>query len=113
MIQPQEVVQNDYGYKIPFTLLDGNGNAVNLAGASLSLTVQSAQDPTGTDLPLGGSMAIDSASAGTCHYTVASGDFANPGSFLTTVTALWAGSESLTWIGPMLIVLPSLPKTMN
>jgi hypothetical protein len=113
MIQPQRVVQNDYGYQILFTLQDGNGNPVNLFGASLSLKAQSAQDPTGTNLALGGSMAIDSASAGTCHYTVAAGDFTNPGSFLTAVMAVWTGSESLTWIGPLLIVLPSLPNTMN
>ena len=113
MIQPQEVVQNDYGYQIPFTLEDGNGNAVNLSGASMSLKVQSAQDPTGTNLSLGGGMFIDSASAGTCHYTVASGDFPNPGRFLTTVVATWSGSEVLTWIGPVLIVHPSLPQAIN
>ena len=113
MIQPQEVVQNDYGYQIPFTLLDGNGNPVNLTSATLTLKVQSAQDPSGTNLTLGGSMTIDGASAGTCHYTVAAGDFPNPGSFLTTVTAVWSGTEALTWIGPMLTVLPSLPQSMN
>lgn len=113
MIQPQEVVQNDYGYEIPFTLEDGNGNAVILSGASLTLKVQSAQDPTGTNLPLAGGMAIDDASAGTCHYTVANGDFPNPGRFLTTVTAVWSGSETLTWVGPLLVVMPSLPKAIN
>ena len=112
MIQPQQVVQNDYGYQIPFILEDGNGNPVNLSGASLTLKVQSAQDPTGTNLTLGGGMAIDSAANGTCHYSVAAGDFTNPGSFLTTVTATWGG-ETLTWVGPMLIVLPSLPKAIN
>ena len=113
MIQPQEILQNDYGYQIPFTLQDGNGVAVNLTGASLSLKVQSAQDPTATNLTLGGNpMAIDSASAGTCHYTVANGDFPNPGTFLTTVTATFSG-EVLTWIGPLLVVLPSLPKAIN
>jgi hypothetical protein len=113
MIQPQEIVQNDYGYEIPFTLQDGNGNAVNLTGAVLTLSVQSAQDPSGTNLTLGGSMSIDSAPAGTCHYTVAVGDFPNPGSFLTTVTAVWSGSETLTWIGPQLVVLPMLPQAIN
>jgi hypothetical protein len=112
MIQPQEIVQNDYGYQIPFTLEDGNGNAVNLSGASLALKVQSAQDPSATNLALGGSMTIDSASAGTCHYTVANGDFLSPGTFLTTITATFTG-EVLTWIGPQLIVLPSLPKAIN
>jgi hypothetical protein len=112
MIQPQQIVENDYGYLIPFTLLDGNSSPVNLTGASLTLKVQSAQDPTATDLVLTGSMAIDSATAGTCHYTVANGDFPNPGTFLTMVVATFAG-EVLTWVGPNLIVLPVLPKNIN
>ena len=112
MIQPQEILQNDYGYQIPFTLEDGNGNAVNLSGASLVMKVQSAQDLTGTNLTLSGSMSIESATAGTCHYLVANGDFPSPGTFLTTVTATFTG-EVLTWIGPQLIVLPSLPKAIN
>jgi hypothetical protein len=33
-IQPTKVVQNDYGYQIPFVLEDGNGNGVNLSGVS-------------------------------------------------------------------------------
>src|SRR5579863_1227221 len=98
MIQPQTITQGDYGYEIPFTLEDGNGNPVSLSGASLTFNVQSAQDPTGTNLTLGGSMTIDSATAGTCHYTVANGDFPNPGTYLTTVTASFSG-EVLTWIG--------------
>jgi hypothetical protein len=113
MIQPQVIVQNDYGYQIPFTLEDGNGNPVNLSGASLTLKAQSAQDPTDTNLTLSGSMAIDSASAGTCHYTVANGDFPNPGTLLTMVVATWSSSETLSWIGPQLIVKPSLPQSIN
>jgi len=27
ILQPQIVGQNDYGYELPFTLEDGNGNA--------------------------------------------------------------------------------------
>jgi hypothetical protein len=113
MIQPQIITQNDYGYEIPFTLEDGNGNAVNLTGATLVLKVQSAQDPSATNLTLGGSMTIDSPSAGTCHYTVANGDFTNPGAFLTAVTATWSSSEVLTWTGPQLIVQSALPQSMN
>lgn len=113
MIQPQLIVQNDYGYQIPFLLEDGNGNPVNLTSASLTLKVQSAQDPTDTDLTLSGSMTIDSATAGTCHYTVANGDFPNPGTFNTMVVAVWSSTETLSWIGPQLIVKPALPRVNN
>ena len=47
MTQPQTITQSDYGYQIPFTLEDGNGNAVNLSGATLAFKVQSSQDPSG------------------------------------------------------------------
>lgn len=112
ILQPQIVTQNDYGYQLPFTLEDGNGNAVNLTGASLTFTVQDSQDPTGTAL-FTGSMTVDSAPAGTCHYTVASGNFPNPGTFLVTITATWSGTEVLTWQGVKVIVEPQLPKSIN
>jgi len=113
MIQPQSIVQNDYGYQLAFILEDGSANPVNLAGATLTLKVQSSQDPTSTDLTLSGAVIVDNALAGSCHYAVAQGDFPNPGTFLTSIVAVWSGTETLTWIGPQLIVMPALPMTMN
>ena len=109
---PVEVVQNDYGQQIPFTLLDGNGNIVDLTNSSLVMKVQNSQDPTQTDLTLTGSMAIDVAASGTCHYTIANGDFATPGTFLIQVTASWSGVVT-TWSGLKLIVIPAMPRTLN
>jgi hypothetical protein len=111
MIQPQEIFQSDFGYAIPFILEDGNANAVDLSGASLTFNVQSSQDPDDT-LALSGSMVVDNASAGTCHYQVASGDFPDPGTFLTMIVASWS-SETLSWSGPQLIVKAALPQLMN
>jgi hypothetical protein len=112
MIQPQIVTQGDYGYQLPFTLEDGSGNAVNLTGiSSLVITVQDSQDPTQTAL-FSGAMAVDSASSGTCHYLVASGNFPSPGTFLAQITATWS-TEVLTWNGVKIIVEPSLPKSNN
>ena len=112
MIQPQVVTQGDYGYELPFTLEDGSGNAVNLTGITgLTITVQDSQDPTQTAL-FTGSMSVDNAADGTCHYTVASGNFPNPGIFLASITAAWTG-EQLTWNGVKIIVEPSLPKSNN
>jgi hypothetical protein len=113
ILQPKTVVQGDYGYTIPFTLLDASGNAVNLAGAVLSMRLQSAQDPSDTLDTLNGYFAIDSAAAGTCHYQVSSGDFPAPGTYLAQVVATWTSNEVLTWSGLTIIVEPSLPKTNN
>jgi hypothetical protein len=113
IIQPIQVVQNDYGYQIPFTLEDGNGNAVNLTGATLSFQVQSAQDPSQALLTQTGVMAIDTPASGTCHYTPALGDFPNPGRFIAAITATWSGSEILTWSGIPIVVIPALPVLNN
>jgi hypothetical protein len=111
MIQPITIVQGDYGYQIPFTLEDGNGAAVSLSGATLAMKVQSYQDPTAV-LALTGAMTIDSASAGTCHYTVANGDFPTPGKYLVQITATF-NTEVLSWSGLQIVVMPSLPENFN
>lgn len=113
IIQPEPVVQNDFGYTIPFTLLDGDGNAVDLANAVLLMKVQSAQDPTDALVTMNGGMVIDGAAAGTCHYLAAQGDFPNPGTFLAQVVATWSSSEQLTWSGITIIVKPALPQSNN
>jgi BppU N-terminal domain len=112
IVQPLSVFQNDFGYQIPFVLQDGNGNAVNLNGAGLALKIQSAQDPTDTLINLGGTMNVDSAAGGTCHYTVANGDFSSPGTFLAQLSVTY-GNETISWGGFQIVVLPMLPKTIN
>jgi hypothetical protein len=112
LLQPLQIVQNDYGYEIPFVLQDSLGNAVNLSGARLSLEVQSAQDPTQTLVTLNGSTTIDSSAGGTCHYTVANGDFPNPGTFLAQLSVTYR-NETISWGGFQIVVLPALPKTIN
>jgi hypothetical protein len=69
LVQPTTIVQNDYGYQIPFFLEDGNGNGVNLSNVSLALKVQSSQDPSDTLLPL------DSNSSETTSPTVPTRSF--------------------------------------
>ena len=112
ILQPQIVGQNDYGYQLPFTLEDGNGNAVNLSGATLTINVQDSQDASDA-LLFTGTMTIQSAAAGTCYYTVASGNFPNPGTFLAQIVATWPSTEVLTWTGVKIIVEPQLPKANN
>jgi hypothetical protein len=84
---------------------------VDLTNAIISLSVQDSQDPTQTIL-FNGSMSVDDAVAGECHYTVASGNFPNLGTFLAQITASWP-NESITWSGITIIVTPKLPKSNN
>jgi hypothetical protein len=78
----------------------------------LSINVQDSQDPSQAVL-FTGSMDVDSGSAGTCHYTVAQGNFPNPGTFLAQIVATWSSTEVLTWDGITIVVLPALPKSNN
>jgi hypothetical protein len=112
ILQPQIVGQGDYGYQLPFTLQDGNGNPVDISTASLVINVQDSQDATQTVL-FSGAMTVDNGPSGTCHYTVGSGNFPNPGTFLAQVVATWSSSEALTWSGIKIIVEPKLPKAIN
>lgn len=111
IIQPIVITQNDYGYQIPFTLEDGNGNALNLTGASLSFKVQSAQDPTAT-LIFSNPMVIDTPTAGTCHYLVQSTDFVSPGTYLAQIVVSFTG-QAVSYSGIQIVVQPALPKAIN
>jgi hypothetical protein len=112
IIQPQIVGQGDYGYELPFTLEDGDGNAVDITSAALVLNVQDSQDPS-QEVLFSGSMTVDNGPDGTCHYTVAQGNFPNPGTFIAQIIATWSSTEVLTWSGVTIIVAPKLPKSNN
>jgi hypothetical protein len=113
IIQPYTIVQGNYDVQLDFVVVDGQGNAVNLTGATLVLRVQSANDPTQTDLTLGGSMVIDSPTAGTCHYLVAQGDFPNPGTFLAQIDIEPSAGGVISVPGITILVVPGLPKSNN
>jgi len=112
VIQPYEIVQGDHGAQLNFVVVDGNGDIVDLTGASLSLAAQDANDPTQTNLTLSGSVQVDVATSGTCHYTTAVGDFPNPGTFNAQLT-IASGGNSITAPNITIIVLPSLPALNN
>lgn len=111
IVQPIQIVQGNYGYNIPFTLEDGNGNVLNLTSASLVLNVQSAQDASQT-LLFSHAMSVDNASLGTCHYQVATGDFPNPGTYLAEIVVTFPAGP-VSYPGITIVVNPTLPKTIN
>jgi hypothetical protein len=113
VIQPYQIVQNNYGQKLDFTIVDGQGNVVDLTGAAVTLKVQRADDPTNSLLALGGSVTIDAAAQGTCHYTVAQGDFTSPGKYLGELVVAVSGVSSISAPGIVILVQPTLPQTNN
>lgn len=101
------VVQNDQGYNLPFTLTDASGNAISLAGATLTFAAQR----SGTSaLKFNNAMVIDSAIAGTCHYLVATGDFDVPGKYICQIVVTFGTGEVLTYPNIIVNVDPTLPR---
>lgn len=101
-----KVVKGDTNYDINFTLQDANSAAFDLTGATLLLKVQKEDVST---VKFSGSMAIVSAVAGTCKYTVQPTDFDEAGTFHAEIQAT-ISSKIITWTNIRIEVLPELPK---
>lgn len=100
------VTQGDYGYNINFTLQTSTGAIFDLTGASgLKFRTQLVGSIT---LNSSGAMAIDNATAGTCHYTVASTDFTTAGVYNAQIQVTFA-AEVITFSNLQVEVLPKVP----
>ena len=67
------VKKSDYGYDLNFTVKDADGTARAITDYTVTLKVWLARDPA--TLIVDGACTPDVAASGTCHYTVADGDF--------------------------------------
>lgn len=83
------VPKGDYGYNLAFTVTDADGAAYNLTGYTVTLKLWRPMKP-GT-LVLSKACTIDVAASGTCHYTVASGDFATAKTYAGELEATATG----------------------
>ncbi len=102
-----EVIQDDVGYDLNFTLQDYSGGVINITGATIVLNVQKQHN---TGLKFTGSMSIVSGPAGTCKYTVATGNFDEIGEFDAEIKVTISG-QTVTYSGIKIRVLPKLPKS--
>lgn len=100
-------VQGDLYTNIDFVLQDYNGNVVNLTGFALTFNAQ-ADGISGLNFT--GSMVIDGATLGQCHYTPTAGNFSVTGNYLCQIVAVNSSSgQKETWNGIQAIVWPRLP----
>jgi hypothetical protein len=103
-----ELVQNDKGIDIAFTLQQSDGSAINLTGASLKLKAQHQNTDT---LTVDGAMTIITAAEGTCKYTTTGTDFTTPGKYDAEIEITFSGGTKIQTFPNILIeVLPQLPK---
>lgn len=100
------VVQNDVGYDINFTLKDANDAVVDLTGGTLLLKAQRQGEAT---TKFSGAMTLVVPSSGTCKYTVASGDFDIVGDYYAEVQATIA-SKVITFSDIVVHVKPEIPR---
>jgi hypothetical protein len=112
-IQPFQVVQGNYGQQLFFVIVDAQGEVLDLSGAALTFKAQDANDPTGTNLILTGTMAVDDAALGMCHYTVGTGDFSYPGTFRAQLDIVQTDFSRISVPNLTVIVIPGLPLANN
>ena len=89
------VVAGDYGYDIPFTLEDYNGDAVDITGYT-NVSFKVADTLTASTCNLIGTCSVVSASVGSITYTIADGDFSTAGIYPAEVEVTFS-SEVLTF----------------
>jgi hypothetical protein len=88
-----ELVRNDKGYDLQFTILDADENAVNLTNATIKLKVRKWND---TYAKFVGTCTITNAQAGQCKYTVTSTDFNIVGRYKCELEVAWGESKTMT-----------------
>jgi hypothetical protein len=78
------VVAEDYGYDINFTLTESDGTALDLTDSTITFVMYNTQrvySKTAT---------ITIAASGTCHYTVVQNDFIYPGTYEYDIRVTYA-----------------------
>ena len=101
-----QVVQNDFGYDLSFSLEDATGAALDISGASLSFNAQSDGDYA---VKFDNPMIMVNASQGLCKYTVQSTDFVLSGAWSVQIVVTFLTGEMLTFTGITVQVDPALP----
>lgn len=101
------VIQNDTGYDINFTLKDANDAAVDLTSGNLLLKAQKQGDAI---IKFSGSMTIVVAASGTCKYTVAPTDFDEAGDYYAEIQVTYAGGKVVTFGDITIRVKPEIPR---
>ncbi len=104
------IAQYNFGYDIPFVCLDADGTAYDLSALTdLKLLVWKYRDVADTFLT--GTMTVDDATLGTCHYTVVEHDFDVATTYQCVVEGTDGGSTRLTW-GPATLTVRAVPRSV-
>ena len=104
------IVAGDYGYDIPFTLEDWNGDVVDLTGYS-AVNLKVADTLTSASCNLIGSCSVVSSEGGRIAYTIQSGDFNTSGTYPAEVEVTFTAGKILTFRNLEIKVYDQLANT--
>lgn len=100
------VVQSDSGYPLNFTLQNNAGVAIDLTGTTVSIKAQLFNSDL---VKFSGTLALDVAASGTCHYTVQANDFDTEGRYKIELTITYVSGETLSYVNIIVVAAPKLP----
>ena len=83
------IPQYDKGFNLAFTVTDSTATAYNLTGYTVKLKVWEEGIPT--TFIVNGSITVDVAASGTCHYTIVADDFNSIATYLAELELTKAG----------------------
>lgn len=105
-----KITAGDKGYPLDFTLKNNDGTAYDLTGASLTFLVQLATDPAiKFSKPM---VATGSPTAGTCRYSVDTGDFDLPGAYNAQIQVVTPAGVKVTWNDIGIFAAEALPLSV-
>lgn len=103
-----QITQDDFGFSWDFILTDAQNNVVDLTSATaLFFACQLLSDPT---VNFRNAMAIVTANAGTCKYTVNQNDFIVSGTYSANIQVEYGAGETISFAGVTINVLPIIPQ---
>jgi len=102
------ITAHNFGYIIPFVLLDADGTAYDISAlTALHLLVWKYRDVG--DIIFTGTIDVDIAAIGSCHYEVLEHDFDIAGTYRLIVEGT-AVDTRITW-GPAKLIVQEAPHT--
>ena len=99
-----QIKKDDVGCLLSFTITDQSGSALNLTGATVTLTIAGGDISTKHER----ACTIDSAVNGTCHYILIAADTAVAGKYSIEANIAYSGSNFTTVTKGELEVLDTL-----
>lgn len=101
-----QLVQNNFGQIIPFTLQDSAGVTVDISNATLAFLAQLDSNDT---VQFSEAMEVTNETQGQCTYTVQLGDFPVIGIWNAQIVVTYNAGEILTFTGIQITVVSQLP----